>query len=206
MGRAALSNDDVTVAIPTIPPRRYSMLPHALSSVWKQTRLAAAVAVVCDLHRESAAVTRQRALDMVMTPWTAFLDDDDRLYPEHIELLMGCAEDTGADYVYSYWDLTRTADVFAERDATGRVIKPGHFGQPFDPANPVHTTMTVLVRTELAKSVGFTRRPDGDIAGGEDWRFLLGCNDLGAKIVHVPRQTWFWHHHDGNTSGREDRW
>jgi hypothetical protein len=29
---------------------------------------------------------------------------------------------------------------------------------------------------------------------------------VGAKIVHLPEQTWIWRHHSGNTSGREDRW
>jgi hypothetical protein len=72
--------------------------------------------------------------------------------------------------------------------------------------NPHHTTMTVMVRAELAKAVRFTPRLPEHEAGGEDWRFILGCVAAGAKFVHLPEQTWIWRHHAGNTSGREDRW
>jgi len=186
--------NDVTVVIPTIPPRRFSYLREALHSVSMQHYPIAAVAIATDVDREGAAATRGRALSMARTRWAAFLDDDDQLYPQHVEHLLALALETGADYTFSYWDLERTPDIL------------GHFGRRFDPADPHHTTMTVLVRTELAQAVGFTPRPEGDVAGGEDWRFTLGCVAAGAKIVHLPEQTWFWRHHAANTSGREDRW
>jgi hypothetical protein len=205
---------DVTVAIPSIPTRRFDMLPQALGSVLRQTHPIAGISIAVDTHREGAARTRQRALDAVTTPWVAFLDDDDELYPEHVERLLAAAIIQKADYTFSYWDTTRTANYFGEPPRLhGPDEHYGHYGHEFDPADPTHTTMTILVRTELAQSVGFTPRPAGDIAGGEDWRFTLGCVDAGAKIVHVPEQTWYWRHHGegrrgvpGNTSGREDRW
>lgn len=200
----AQSGPTVAVVIPTIPPRRFTLLPHALASVWKQTYPIWHVSIACDTQREGAAMTRLRALNSVYGPradWVAFLDDDDQLYPRHVEQLLRCALDTGADYVFSHYDLSRTPNVFATPERP-----EGHFGRKFDPTQPHHTTMTILVKTQLAQRVGFTRRPDGDTAGGEDWRFTLGCVRAGAKIVHLPEQTWFWRHHDGNTSGREDRW
>jgi glycosyltransferase involved in cell wall biosynthesis len=201
MGAAPMGVNDVTVCVPSIPPRRNSLLPVALKSVWMQVHPIDAVSVAVDVNRQGAARTRQRALDAALTEWVAFLDDDDVLYPQHIEHLLSWALENQADYTFSYFDLTRTANVFASRE------RPmGHFGRTFDPEDPHHTTMTILVRRELAQAVGFSDRPEGDIAGGEDWRFLLGCVDAGAKIVHLPEQTWFWRHHDSNTSGREDRW
>jgi glycosyltransferase involved in cell wall biosynthesis len=162
--------------------------------VWAQTYPIAQVSIAVDIQREGAARTRQRALDAANTELVAFLDDDDEYYPQHIEHLVKCLLENEASYCFSYWDTTRSADVL------------GHFGRTFDSKNPHHTTMNVLCKTELAQSVGFTRRPEGDVAGGEDWRFTLGCVEAGAKIVHLPEQTWYWRHHGGNTSGREDRW
>lgn len=186
--------NDVTVAIPSIPPRRHDLLPVALASVFAQEYPISAISLAVDVHREGAWRTRQHALDAVRTRWTAFLDDDDELYPLHVSKLINCVLENDADFGYAYWDLTRTPDLL------------GHFGQPFNHDDPQHTTMTVLVKTELAKTVGFTpREPQHDV-GGEDWRFLLGCVAAGAKVVHLPEQTWYWRWHSANTSGREDRW
>lgn len=188
----------VTVCIPTIPPRSTNrMLPLALRSVFTQTHPAAAVSIAVDIAHEGAWVTRQRALMAVFgSEWVAFLDDDDWWYSIHLERLLACAEDTGADYVFSYFD-TNMADPL------------GLFGREFDPANPSHTTMTILVRTELAQDVGFTPPHPGDIVSGEDWRFTLGCVEAGAKIVHLPERTWFWNWHpedSRNTSGQPHNW
>lgn len=191
-------NDCCTVAIPTIPPRLHR-LKTAVFTVMQQTHRVDALSIASDTHKEGAWATRQRALDSVRTEWTFFLDDDDELKPEHCEKLLKHAADTGADYVFSYWDLSCTGDVL------------NAFGREFDPRNPHHTTSTILVRTELAKSVGFTPPNDTDLAGGEDWRFTLGCVAAGAKIAHLADMTWFWIHHlqdatDKNTSGLPVNW
>jgi hypothetical protein len=130
------------------------------------------------------------------------------MYADHLRLLALRAKQTGADYVFSYNDVRApggAGDVFATYDQEGRMVAPGHFGKMFDPDHPHHTTMTIMVRTELAQSVPFTPRPEGDYAGGEDWRFTQGCIEKGAKIVHLPRMTWFYRYvPNGNTSGRPD--
>lgn len=182
---------EISIAIPAHPARAASGLLHrAIGSALRQTRPAAGLSVAMDLTRAGAPATRQQALDQVVTPWVAFLDSDDWLYPDHLESLMACAEVTGADYVYSYWDTQVTPDIL------------GHFGKPFDTANPTETTITVLMRTELAKQVGFEAMPDRHENTGEDFRLVLECVKLGAHIVHLPKQTWVWSHHaGGNTSG-----
>lgn len=186
--------DDVTVCIPTIPPRRM-LLHRAVESVLRQTHPAAALSIVLDNSREGAPATRQRALEAVRTPWTAFLDDDDEFKPVHLERLLTCAAEQEANYVFSWFDTRYCVDPI------------GHFGKPFDPANPHHTTITVLVRTELAQRVGFPQDwPEGWTLPQEDWRFTLGCVAAGAKIVHLPERTWYWRHDSSNTSGRPDRW
>lgn len=197
----------VTVAIPTHPGRGdasdpRSLLGQAVASVYAQTAApAGGLSLAIDLDGEGAAVTRQQALDLVKTPWVAFLDSDDMFMPEHVEKLYGFAMDTGADYVYAWYKVMDHLGNVLEYDP---VFPPGHYLDPWDPANPRQTTITVLVRTSLAREVGFvTAGPDGTIDGqraGEDWDFTLGCNRLG-RIEHLVDHTWWWRHHGGNTSG-----
>lgn len=179
----------VGVALPSIPPRT-QMLYRALGSVRAQTYPVDQVSIATDHRREGAAATRQRALDGITTEYTLFLDDDDEFLPQHVEHLLRFAQDTGADFVFPWFTVIGGSDPF-----------PQHFGKVFDMANPTHTTVVTMVKTELAKSVGI--QPG---LGGEDWVFTTRCIEAGAKIMHLPERTWLWHHHGANSSGRADRW
>lgn len=189
-------SDGVTVIIPAHPARlRNGMLTRALSSVWNQTRLPEVVHVEIDRQRAGAAQTRDMALQLVSTHWVAFLDSDDELLPRHLELLLEHAARTGADFVYPWFEIIGGEDPF-----------PQTLGREFDPAHPVQTTITVLVRAELARRVGFhtpneERTVDGN-RWGEDYDFLLGCLREGARVAHLAERTWRWYHHVHNTSGR----
>lgn len=182
-------SDTVGVAVPAIPVRA-DLLQRAVGSVVRQSYPVQQLSISVDHERLGAAGNRQRALDAITTDWVAFLDDDDAFMPQHIERLIDVAHATGADYVFSWFEVVNGCDPF-----------PQHFGKRYDVANPHHTTITVMVRTELAKSVGF--RPAG---GGEDWDFTLRCIEAGASIEHLPERTWWWYHGSHNTSGRPDRW
>jgi len=190
----------VTVVMPTIPPRA-AMRDRALQSVRGQTRLPEAVVVEVDDAREGAAATRQRGLEAVETEWVAFLDDDDEFLPHHLESLHAAATALRADYAYSWYEVVGGIDPM-----------PQFFGVPWDDAAPHQTTITTLVRTELALAVGFGGEPmedpngGGVTVGGEDYRFTLGCLAAGAVIYHLPARTWRWHHHGRNTSGLASRW
>jgi len=185
----------ITVAIPHIPPREL-YLSRAIASVSLQTLPAEAVAVAMDVGRQGAGPTRQRALEMVKTDWVAFLDDDDFFAEDHLKLLMAHAMDTGADYVYSWFTVIGGTDPF-----------PGVFQRPFDPEHPVQTTITTLVRTELALEARFDHEIDesATVDGqrwGEDYTFTCRVLELGGTISHLPVRTWFWDHDSGNTSGK----
>lgn len=191
----------ITVAIATIPPR-VGLLQRAVASVLSQTHPAAGLAVAIDYAKQGAPATRQRALDMVDTQWVAFLDDDDEFMPPHLETLWNAAQAYQADYVYSWFEtIPQGCDPFPI----------GHYLQPWSNTEPRQTTITTMVRTELAKQVGFAKfEESGELVDGqrwgEDWAFTLGCMDAGAKIHHVVAKTWYWNHTSGNTSGRPDRW
>ncbi len=178
----------ISIITPAHPARlRNGMLDRALRSVWAQTRPPQAVHVAVDTEGVGAAPTRQRALMAATTDWVAFLDSDDLFLPQHLDKLLRHALSTGADYVYSWFKIL---------DPAGRILEH----------DPIETTVTTLVRTELAKQVGFFEavEPGGTNPGhnsGEDRQFTLGCIRAGAKISHLVDKTWLWGHHGRNTSG-----
>lgn len=189
----------ITVAIPAHPARlQNGMLDRAIKSVSYQSAPPAAVSVAVDLNGDGAPATRQRALDAVQTEWVAFLDSDDFFMPRHLELLARHAEETGADMVYSWFKILDARGSILEDDP---VFPATHFTEPFDPDNPIETTITTLVRTDLAKQVGFQALNRGEVNTGEDRRFVLELLARGAKISHLVEKTWIWHHHLKNTSG-----
>lgn len=196
---------DITVVVPTHPARvANGMLDRALASITAQTYPAAAVSVAVDLDGQGAAATRQRALEAVRTEWVAYLDSDDWLYPEHLKTLAAGARVHSADVVFSYYMVHRPdGRSWPENDPLG------HFGRRFDPARPHQTTITTLERTELAQQVGFREPPEGALINGErygeDFQHTVELVKFGARIVHIPRRTWAWVHHPGNTSGQPGR-
>lgn len=200
-------SSDVTVVIPTIPPRR-SMLERAVRSVTRQQHPAAGIVISNDLHRRGAAVNRDAGLHAVRTPLVAFLDDDDEMYPHHLAALMEAQRVTGADLVYPWFDV----------GSGGTDPFPLLEGVPWDNENPHQVPITFLARTELLTDLGgFSYAwdptqgedpgtdPDGNRAG-EDYRMILRVVAAGGIIHHHPERTWLWHHHSANTSGLPSRW
>lgn len=214
-----MSNPKIAVITPSIPTRKH-LLERARRTINAQTLPAWEQCVAYDYKHEGAAVTRQRALEMVQdSDWVAPLDDDDEFMPFHLEALYQHAIQTGADYVYSWYEMVRLGkrlgDTYFKRadgTLTDGAFPPGHFLNPFDPNDPVETTVTILIKRELLDSVGgyeALHRPEAYAAGastGEDRNLTLRCVQAGANIQHLVRRTWFWHHHGLNTSGRPDRW
>lgn len=189
----------ITVVVPFHTHReKNGYLQRALNSIHRQTIEGIQVIAVRDEEGQGAPATRHAGLMLVGTPWVAFLDSDDEMDPEHLEKLLDTAETTGADYVYSHYRVKGGRDPF-----------PKFLGQPWDNNKPHETTVTTLVRTELAQRVGFLASNDVRSADSknsrEDWFFTLGCMNAGAKIVHRPEITWTWHHHGANTSGLAGR-
>lgn len=188
----------ITVVTPTIPPRG-ACLMEAIGSAWLNSLKPNGFSIALDVDGEGAAATRNRALMSVRaadSPWVAFLDDDDQMMTDHLAKLKRHADETGADFVYSWFYADGFKDPFP---AT-------HFTNQFDPANPIETTITTLVRTELAQEVGFQPLPERKFNSGEDFNFVLGCVKAGAKISHLAERTWVYRHHGFNTSGLASNW
>ena len=182
----------VTVVTLTIPPRT-SDLARCIESVAAQTRAPEEHLILCDHRAEGQVALRNRALAMIQTEYTAFLDDDDWLLPRHVEALLEHAEATGADLVYPGYEID------------------GHdplamFGKVFDPVDlrrANYIPITHLCRTQAMRDVGgFPLCPQEWYDEGDaDWGLLLRLVQAGRTIVHLPERTWHWNLRDHTTRG-----
>jgi glycosyltransferase involved in cell wall biosynthesis len=91
--RAVAGLHDARVRFCELPERQ--TYPEDLAAAW------------CVLGLEA----RNLALDLAQGDYVAPLDDDDAWTPDHLDVLMACLNDTGADYAYgrseAYWQDSR---------------------------------------------------------------------------------------------------
>jgi glycosyltransferase involved in cell wall biosynthesis len=192
---------DVTVIIPTIPPRA-AMLKRAVASVTAQT-VPVRILAEPDPDRTGSAATRNRALAKVETEWVLCLDDDDQLTPHAVQLLTEAQEETGADIV------SGAAWIPEQRGhrEPGPVPGPGWVsGETVTHRSVLHVTS--LARTSMAREAGgFTfRRDPGTGMMLDDYGFYCALAAAGAMFWRIPETVLIWHVHGGNTSGKPDRW
>lgn len=167
-----------TVAVVTAAiPERFGLLREALDSVAAQTVQPAEHIVVVDHAKRGTADALNRALGAVSSEWVATLDDDDLLYPAHLEVLLEASR--FADVVYSHCDCDFSI----------------HVNAPFDPVElrrANYIPATALIRTDTLRAVGGW--PD---QREQDWALWLRLLDAQARFVSVPRVTWRYRRHDG---------
>lgn len=174
-------------------PERLSngLAVEAFTSVARQTMQPDTIILVNDLERAGAGRTRMKLLRMVETEWLAWCDSDDLLLPTHLEKLYNHAQETGAVFVNAWFN--------APHDPLG------HFGKPLDPCNMHHTTITFMVKTELAQEVGFRESLKDSPFSEEDWFHISKIGDLccerGLVMSHLRERTWWWRQQGQNTSG-----
>lgn len=195
----------VTVIIPAIPSRP-EFLSRAMSSVALQTRQPDKLIVRFATDRKGAPDQRDDMLTMVDTEYVAPLDDDDWLFPHHLETLLEVADRESADLVYPWFEVKGGTDPF-----------PQFEGKPWDNAEPHQIPITALFRTRSVRDLGgWTEAwdtfdpecPGQDEYGnraGEDYALVKRMAAAGMKIVHVPERTWAWRHHATNTMGLPSR-
>lgn len=200
--------EDVTVVIPTVPPRD-ELRVRALNSVESQS-VECGLAIQMDWDGLGPAATRNTALEQVTTEWVAFLDDDDELDPDHIESCLAMARLSGADLVYPWFRVVGGTDPLGV-PVEGQLRNP--YGVSFGPEQRDHLLaranfipVTVLVRTHLVlRAGGFQLPSQANSRHCEDWGLWQALLREGAVFAHLPRRTWTWHHDGHHYSGRSWR-
>jgi len=194
----------IAVVIPTIPPRAEAV-EAVRRQIDAQTRQPDEVIVVTDREGKGAAVTRNAGIGWATSDFIAFFDDDDEMYPRHLEQLERTQQKTGADLVYPWHDILppaknplaiRGKDPFKrpfDLDARRQILDYGNF-----------IPIPVLVRRRLMQSIGGfhdfrLERWDPRYCEVLDaWRKLLRA---GATFAHCPHKTWAAVRNGENTAG-----
>jgi GT2 family glycosyltransferase len=182
----------VSVVVPTHD--RPEMLREALASILAQTYRDFEIIVVndagSDVHAEVAALDTEQRITYVSHArnrglaaarntgigaargkYIAYLDDDDRFYPEHLEVLVGHLEGGGGSVAYS--DALRVMQV--KRD--DRYVVWGRdlpYSNDFDRARLlVHNQFPVLCVMHARTCVDAVGGFDEDLTSHEDWEMWL---------------------------------
>lgn len=195
----------ISVVVASIPPRskQRSALHQQIAA---QTRTPDEVIVWTDHDGDGAAVTRNLGMAHATSEFVAFFDDDDEMYPNHLQRLEQTQQQTGADLVYPWHDLKPAASNPLAIDGTDP------FARPFDRAAARQILdhgrnfipIAVLVRRELMQLVGGFHNfnlDEWDPAGCEvldAWQKLLRA---GAVFAHCPHRTWAAVRNGENTAG-----
>lgn len=197
---------DLTLCMARIPERQHTLFRRAINSVSQQTIVPNCIRYAMDIEGLGAANTKNQALKAVKTRFVTFLDDDDELLPNHIESLMEGVAESDADVVYTWPD-----------GALGIDPAPDRFGKPFNsrmllPHNQLPST--ALFKTASLRSAGGFQYPGLLEVNGkhpyrstpgawrhDDWGAYLALWHRGAAFHHVPKRTWIYHQHSGQTAG-----
>lgn len=204
----------VTIITPTILGRA-DLLATCEASVDAQT-VPVRHRTIIDYDGNGPSHVRNLGIEAALTEWVAFVDDDDYLYPQHLELLLARAQSTGADVVYPWFDInggsSNHLDPLTVRDSAGNLMSP----LGVDPMTPGiieqlddHNwiPVTLLARRSALLAVGgfpetlSARWPHADC---EDWGCWRDLRDAGFRFAHLPVRTWSWTWNGLNTSGKPE--
>lgn len=168
----------ITVVTPTIPGRE-ELLAECRESV---AQLGLAHLVELDSDAAGPAAVRNRLVEQVDTEWALFVDDDDLLYGNYIDVVRPHLD--SADVVYTAWDLSGASSPRPEPSFEAIVLR--HYNI---------VPVTACVRTALFRSVGgFPVDEDPD----EDYALWLAMLDAGARFRYVPVVAWHYRRQPGS--------
>jgi hypothetical protein len=166
------------------------MLRQAVASVRRQDAQPKHHFVAMDDDLVGPAMLRTDLVHKAPTEWVAFLDDDDLLYPHHIDTLLAAAYAEDADVVIPYCDFI------------GPPLPTGYCNVPYDRKTLRRHGLfpiTTLVKRQPLVDVGCFNPKDRY----EDWAAFNRLADNGCKFVVVPEKTWCYRtaHAERRTNG-----
>jgi glycosyltransferase involved in cell wall biosynthesis len=140
------------------------------------------------------SVANNDALRMAKGQYVAFLDHDDELTPQALDLCIEQLLLEGSDVVYSDQD---TVDEL--NNVLHTFHKPKWSPEYF--RHVMYVGHLLVVRRSLAVKVGgFLTRYDGV----QDFEFMLRLSEITQKISHVPKVLYHWRAIDGSLASATD--
>lgn len=155
---------DVTVLIPYTPAHD-ACVSNAIKSVERQTYPSDFIALE-DTNRQGAGWARNRLLTGIATDYVLFLDADDWLEPEAVEIMRAAI--TPGRYVYSDWFVDKQPQAAPDR--------------AWCQGGTWHCITSLCSTDDVLRVGGFDERLDAL----EDTDFWLKLNADGICGVHIP--------------------
>ena len=155
-------------------PSRANLLLECKQSVESQTLQPVCHSILVDEKLEGPAIIRNRIVQSLPAEITAlaFIDDDDLLLPQHLELLVEQIENNDVIYSPPTGYGSGSIHEFNAKELPGR----NHLG------------MTSLVRRSMFEKVGgFDPK-----AKFEDWDLWKRILKAGGRFCYVPTATWVY--------------
>jgi hypothetical protein len=178
--RHRLSEEDAVAAIitPSIEGRE-ELLVQCVASVKVQT--APCVHLVgLDASRVGPAVMRSALLSQTAQEYVGFLDDDDLMDEDHVEVLLAALKADGSDLAMSWYRREGTAP----ETPRCAVWDDWCYGTMLGGRNLI--PVTVMARREAILEAGAFRPEDRY----EDYSLWMRMIENGSRISVVPRETW----------------
>jgi glycosyltransferase involved in cell wall biosynthesis len=159
----------ISVITATISGRE-NLLQRAIASVQAQHYAPIEHLIMLDQNRIGGAKIKNILAARAIGDWLVFLDDDDELFPEHLQKLIFHAADYDVIYSYSSGN-TRYNLPFTENGLLVDSI----------------VSHTAIVRKSLFLNVGGFPEENG-----YDWEFWKRALRLGARFKCIPEATWHY--------------
>ena len=166
----------IAVITPTLSDRS-SLLYECQRSVEKQTWQGEILhAISEDISKIGPSAMRNSIVESLdpSFKWIAFVDDDDKIDPDHLAVLVANSE--GADIIYTD----------SREEGFTKTWQPHEFNhKEVERAN--YIPVTALMRRSLFEKIGgFKTEP----FPGEDQNLWLRADSAGARFRYVPQVTW----------------
>jgi glycosyltransferase involved in cell wall biosynthesis len=164
----------IAVITPTIENRK-DLLEECMVSVQNQTINSHVNQFVkTDYYGRGCGTIRNELVNYIEPnfDWLAFLDDDDVMLPNHLELLANEAD--SADVIYSDVETVGWQKSWISRPFNLEEIKIRNY-----------IPVTVLIRRSVFEQFGGFKR-----VFAEDWDLWKRLGSAGIRFSYVPKVTW----------------
>ncbi|MEK6288855.1 MAG: glycosyltransferase [Acidobacteriota bacterium] len=172
----------IAVLTPTIPEREV-FLRECIEAVRRQTLKPYVHVITIDFGRVGPTRIRNGMAASTDADWLAFVDDDDLIDPEHLEVL--ARHSVGFDIIYSDCRVVGAEVPWKVRQFDLQAVRQANY-----------VPITVLMRRELFLELGGFHLDRGPI--GEDWDLWIRAGEAGARFRFVPQVTWTYRLHSGS--------
>ncbi len=150
------------------------------------------------VHQENAGVSaaRNRGLDIATGDYVFFLDGDDYLHTQAIEILVEGALKTGADMVCSDYTVTKSSDEKSEEYHNCDFVQTDFNALFTEGSMPGKCCFAKLIKADVAKKVRFFE----GVAMGEDGCYVILVLNLGINVFFTDKPLYFYFVRQGSAT------